>query len=690
MGILSMIYKETDIDAIKRLINKNTKIQLEEAIISNVTAAGSIKVQIIGSSQTVDVEHVANLTLKQGDHVIMFKSELVNRWIIFGSYVISQIDGNPSSPTNPSTDTQLAPPQNVATVAGIGEFFVRWEAPGARSDLLYEIDVANDTSDTGSVIYRVAGSTLPVTALGVVTRYVRVRSVDVKWNRSSWTDWKSVTTLAINQGSVHSVVTSDYTIVKADGLIPVDTTAGEVPLHLPLATDVGVGWSITIKDVGGNCHVKFAIVHSNSTDFIGYGSNQLLYVAFKGEAVTFTVTKIVSGVGYWSTTSGWAAWGVNQPPNDVKYGGWKIKELGDPTEDQDAATRKWVLDQLGTATTVTTHRCKYSMSATQTVTNTSAHIKFDTLVSDADSAGSVSGSVFKFTAPVTGIYTFAVALTITYTGGARFVDIAVVRASDDHNWGTIWSNQTDPGLDTAINYTKSISLTAADQVYIRYNVEAPVSGTPAGTLQIGSLIDIHWTTSTGGGGGSLTVQEEDGTPLVTSVTTIKVTNGTLTDHGGGVVSVDTTGGGGTITYPKRADMWHDNALVTVGAAFTTDAGAVSQNYGFRTYQSPGANADAFTNSCLIQAGTYTFKVFGEEGDNRGKIDWYLDGAGSPFLSGQDWYNVAGDTPRKVHSGSITIATDGYHKITGVINGKNGSSSGYYITLQKYSLQPSAD
>ena len=42
----------------------------------------------------------------------------------------------------------------------------------------------------------------------------------------------------------------------------------------------------------------------------------------------------------------------------------------------------------------------------------------------------------------------------------------------------------------------------------------------------------------GGGGGSLTVEEADGTPSVASVIKIKVTNGTLTDDGSGVVSLD--------------------------------------------------------------------------------------------------------------------------------------------------------
>jgi hypothetical protein len=43
---------------------------------------------------------------------------------------------------------------------------------------------------------------------------------------------------------------------------------------------------------------------------------------------------------------------------------------------------------------------------------------------------------------------------------------------------------------------------------------------------------------------ALTVQEEDGTPIDTAVTIIRVTNGTLTDNGAGDVSLNLSGGGG--------------------------------------------------------------------------------------------------------------------------------------------------
>lgn len=52
--------------------------------------------------------------------------------------------------------------------------------------------------------------------------------------------------------------------------------------------------------------------------------------------------------------------------------------------------------------------------------------------------------------------------------------------------------------------------------------------------------------------GGLTVQEADGTPSIVNISLLKVTNGTLTDEGGGVVSL-TIGGGGSLPTTIVAD-----------------------------------------------------------------------------------------------------------------------------------------
>src|ERR1700690_1802938 len=53
-----------------------------------------------------------------------------------------------------------------------------------------------------------------------------------------------------------------------------------------------------------------------------------------------------------------------------------------------------------------------------------------------------------------------------------------------------------------------------------------------------------WTAWGASAGGSLEVKEVDGSPDVTGVTKIIVSNGSLTDNTGGSVSIVTGGGGG--------------------------------------------------------------------------------------------------------------------------------------------------
>ena len=95
------------------------------------------------------------------------------------------------------------------------------------------------------------------------------------------------------------------------------------------------------------------------------------------------------------------------------------------------------------------------------------------------------------------------------------------------------------------------------------------------------------TASSGGGGGTsnLTVEEQDGNPTVTPVTTIKVTNGTLTDEGGGVVSIVTGGGGGGGGAPGGA------------------SGAVQYNNGAGGFA--GATAQFFYDAANLRVGIGT-------------------------------------------------------------------------------------
>jgi len=76
----------------------------------------------------------------------------------------------------------------------------------------------------------------------------------------------------------------------------------------------------------------------------------------------------------------------------------------------------------------------------------------------------------------------------------------------------------------------------------------------------GQTVIISGAPSTEGGGGtSLTVEEQDGAPSVSDVSTIKVTNATLTDEGGGVVSIDTGGGAASSGTAASGTVWMPDA-----------------------------------------------------------------------------------------------------------------------------------
>jgi hypothetical protein len=80
---------------------------------------------------------------------------------------------------------------------------------------------------------------------------------------------------------------------------------------------------------------------------------------------------------------------------------------------------------------------------------------------------------------------------------------------------------------------------------------------------------INSSSGGGGGAGTISVEEVDGAPAVTDVSTIVVTNGTLTDDGGGQVTIN-TGGSGDASGPASST---DNAI----ARFDSTTGKLLQN-----------------------------------------------------------------------------------------------------------------
>ena len=140
-------------------------------------------------------------------------------------------------------------------------------------------------------------------------------------------------------------------------------------------------------------------------------------------------------------------------------------------------------------------------------------------------------------------------------------------------------------------------------------------------------------------------------------------------------------------YPSRATMWHDEALVIVGGGSIYSAHDSGQDYAKYARITTHANGDEFTNGFMLEAGTYTFSVLGYTDTNLGKLDWYIDDV--LVVTGEDWYGSSVNNVLKTHA-SITVTGSGRHVLRGVTNGKNGSSSNYYIELTKYWFTSASD
>src|SRR5260221_13759565 len=65
------------------------------------------------------------------------------------------------------------------------------------------------------------------------------------------------------------------------------------------------------------------------------------------------------------------------------------------------------------------------------------------------------------------------------------------------------------------------------------------------------------------------------------------------------------------TIPKRAVMWHDQALVLSGGAITRTING-NQMFNFYANQNTNANGDSFTQGFYLAAGNYTLTVLGRQ------------------------------------------------------------------------------
>lgn len=136
--------------------------------------------------------------------------------------------------------------------------------------------------------------------------------------------------------------------------------------------------------------------------------------------------------------------------------------------------------------------------------------------------------------------------------------------------------------------------------------------------------------------------------------------------------------GGAGTFPQEATIWVDQMTTIMGVW-----GAIalpSQRYLFAWQNSSHANGDELQYPLFMAAGTYTIYFFCATTNDAPLVDVEIDG--TPVVTGVDFYSVTATVYNVVLSASITIPADGNVTLGLKINGKNGSSSNYYLTLNK--------
>ncbi len=130
---------------------------------------------------------------------------------------------------------------------------------------------------------------------------------------------------------------------------------------------------------------------------------------------------------------------------------------------------------------------------------------------------------------------------------AQTVDLSSYVPASDAQWatielmedGTIWVEAG--GAAASVGELLESDIPTSGSGFPLAAVKMYNGQTEAAQGQFGSdIVDLRFfQRGASGGGGSIAVEEQDGTPSVSSVTKIKVSNGTLSDDGGGVVSLET-------------------------------------------------------------------------------------------------------------------------------------------------------
>lgn len=101
------------------------------------------------------------------------------------------------------------------------------------------------------------------------------------------------------------------------------------------------------------------------------------------------------------------------------------------------------------------------------------------------------------------------------------------------------------------------------------------------------------------------------------------------------------------------------------------------------YQSGPANGDWIEWDVLLDAGTWALDVICQRRENRGIIDYSIDGV---EVGSHDQYGASAAYNQIATFSGITVGTTGIHTLRATVDGKHASSSNYYFVLSLLTLR----
>ena len=103
-------------------------------------------------------------------------------------------------------------------------------------------------------------------------------------------------------------------------------------------------------------------------------------------------------------------------------------------------------------------------------------------------------------------------------------------------------------------------------------------------------------------------------------------------------------------------------------------------------QAPQNDGDSITYTLYFVEGTYTMATLCSVDSNYGIVDFHIDGS---EVGSMDNYSPSGGLNQFKNIAGINIGSSGIYPFKLVVDGKNGSSSGYGVAFQAISLYRTA-